>query len=128
MKKADRLRLEARTTYKVTKAFGDTGHSYNVTKHVDGEHKLLDSHMLVTVKWDKEKEPYYPVVIWCSCSGFKCQKFAHIDHKHIKLVLDFQKHGEPDEVLYKIHGTGGHTEIEHIASMWIDDVLGEEDA
>lgn len=51
---------------------------------------------------------------WCDCPGFRRQKFPAIDHKHVKIAVDFSERGEPLKALYKIHGTGATSEIEYL--------------
>lgn len=108
MKKADRIRLERATKYRVEKS-KITPHNYEIRRFIDGEFEALYH---VTVKWDKDDPE--PSVLWCDCAGFKCQKFAHIAHKHIKIVLNYMAHNEPNHSWYRIRGTGAKTEIEHI--------------
>lgn len=53
---------------------------------------------------------------WCDCPGFRRQKFPAIDHKHVKIAMDFHDRGEPAKALYKIHGTGVHAKIEYLGA------------
>lgn len=108
MKKADQRRLERRTFYKVTKANG--AHMYDVRRFLDYDFEKWYS---VTLMPGDEDEGVSDI-IWCDCTGFKIQKFPHIDHKHIKLVLDYQERGEPMWAKYRIQGTGAVTAIEFI--------------
>lgn len=111
MKKVDKLALlTASTTYQVCKSRHDMPHHYEVLRRVNGVNEDL---FYVTLKMSDDS--IMPKVIWCDCPGFKGQKFAHIDHKHIKLVRHYQALGEPGWATYRIHGTGAHTEIEFIA-------------
>lgn len=43
---------------------------------------------------------------WCNCPGFRIQNFPKIDHKHVKIALDFQSRGEPIWAEYRMTGTG----------------------
>ncbi len=118
MKKADRLALEQRTIYCVAKAFGNTGHTYEVRKMFGGDQQSL---ILVTVKQQVGEE----IILWCDCPGFRMQKYAHIEHKHIKLVIDFQDRVEHEPDIewaeYRIFGTGQKASIE----WWNDNVTEE---
>jgi len=51
---------------------------------------------------------------YCNCPGFRRQSYPAIDHKHIKIAMDFSDRGEPQHALYKIIGTGGKTTIEYL--------------
>ncbi len=119
MKKADRLKLEEATYYRVAKAFGATGDVYEVRRFVDGKPEGL---YYVTLNPGQ--------VVWCDCPGFKHQKFAHMDHKHVKLVAHFQMLELADTILdieppmwakYKIKGTGANTTIHHQLTIWKDE-------
>ena len=50
----------------------------------------------------------------CSCPGFAMQKYPPIEHKHVKLALDFWERGEPENAQYMIHGTGANAQIEYL--------------
>ena len=53
---------------------------------------------------------------YCGCLGFRRQSYPAIDHKHIKIAMDFSERGEPINALYKIEGTGGNTTIEYLGA------------
>lgn len=50
--------------------------------------------------------------VFCNCQGFARQRFPKIEHKHVKIAMDFAERGEPENAEYRIHGTGAKTEIE----------------
>ena len=50
--------------------------------------------------------------VHCTCPGFARQRFPKIEHKHVKLAMDFYERNEPKNAEYRIHGTGANTEIE----------------
>ena len=111
MKKAERLELEARTTYSVCKAAPNVGHTHEIRRKEDGKMKAL---YYVTLTYSHGGAPK---VIWCDCAGFKRQKYAHMEHKHIKLAVDYNErvpddYGEAITGVYQIHGTGANAEIE----------------
>jgi len=121
MKKAEREALENVTCYRVAKAFGATGDTYEVRK------------LLMNDNLEREQKGLYYVtlnqkgLVWCDCTGFRIQKFAHRDHKHVKLVAHFQALEQADEALnrgapafaqYHIRGTGAHTKIHHDMTQW----------
>jgi hypothetical protein len=118
MKKADREALEAVTVYRVER--DKLEGKYKITKRIDGD---LDGIFHVTLTWYPHCEGEMPKVMWCDCTGFQCQKFAHIDHKHIKLVIDYQEEGEPTYAEYHIFGTGAKAKIKHIMTVWEDEDL-----
>ena len=103
MKKEERLERELATHYRVCVNFGKGSNVYRVSK----------------VVWDVEVEIYHvqlnlnrmPPIVWCDCMGFRGQKFPHIEHKHIRLVIDYQKRGEPQWAEYMLKGTGRKTTI-----------------
>ena len=90
MKKANRLRLEQATHYRVAKAFGATGDVYEVRRFVNEEQAALYHVTLNTVR-DAH-------IMWCDCPGFRRQKYAYIEHKHIKLVAHFQALEQADKI------------------------------
>ena len=51
------------------------------------------------------------VDLWCNCPGFRIQQFPKIQHKHIKIGLDFQSRGEPEWAEYRMTGTGKKAKI-----------------
>lgn len=72
-------------------------------------HKLVDD-----VVEDKYWVSVGPEETTCSCPGFSRQKFPKLQHKHIKIVHDFQENGEPEGARYTIHGAGANAVIENI--------------
>ncbi len=52
--------------------------------------------------------------LWCDCPGFRIQQFPKIEHKHIKIVLDYQKRDEPKWAEYRISGTGKKAQIKFV--------------
>jgi hypothetical protein len=54
--------------------------------------------------------------VHCDCMGFQRQSFPAIEHKHIKIAMDFAERGEPVNAKYRIHGTGAKTEIEYLGA------------
>lgn len=41
-------------------------------------------------------------IVWCNCPGFLMQKYAKVDHKHVKLAIDFVDRGEMPNAVYKL--------------------------
>ncbi len=119
MKKEERLLLEQRTQYVVAKAFGQGSETYSVKRLLDN---IQEEIYFVTVTWEPKVlgQDRIPKVLWCDCMGFRMQKYAYVQHKHIKLVIDFQKRGDPLFAMYRIRGTGGKAVIEHLHSYWED--------
>lgn len=106
MKKKEREELEARTRYTVCKAAASMGHGYEVRRLVDGKQKALYYVTLVL-------HPGGIPTIWCDCPGFRMQKYAHIEHKHVKLVMEYQDCGEPLLSTFIMKGTGQNVTIIH---------------
>lgn len=47
--------------------------------------------------------------LWCSCLGFRRQKYPHEQHKHILLAMDYRARGAPRAgIYYRLEGTGQH--------------------
>lgn len=121
MKKVERKELEKKTDYVVKHNHEPFSDTYDVSKYVSGE---LKDTFTVTLKWNRVEEPRVPVTVWCDCPGFKNQKFAHLDHKHVKVVSDFQRierrciGQKPEFARYRIRGTGAHTQIKRIHTEW----------
>jgi len=103
MNKEERHERELATRYRVTQDFGKRSGVYRVSK----------------VIWDVEVEVYHvqldldrnPTIMWCDCMGFRGQKFPHIEHKHVRLVADYQRRCEPTWAEYMLEGTGRNTTI-----------------
>ncbi len=89
----------AATLYRIKRL---TNTSYNIQKLVCGV-EMEDYH--VDIKRDE---------FWCNCPGFRIQQFPKIDHKHIKVALDFQSRGEPEWAEYRMTGTGAKAVIKFI--------------
>ncbi len=53
---------------------------------------------------------------WCDCPGFKRQKFPKMEHKHVKIAMDFSLRGEPTGAHYTITGTGAKTTVEYLGT------------
>ena len=51
---------------------------------------------------------------FCDCPGFRRQSFAKMEHKHIKIALDYSARGEPKDATYRITGTGVKAQIRYI--------------
>ncbi len=49
--------------------------------------------------------------LWCDCPGFRIQQFPKIEHKHIKIALDYRERGEPSWAEYRMTGTGAKAVI-----------------
>lgn len=95
------------TTYSIWRTGGPRIRRYQVNKriaHVDtGERYWVEL---------KGRDEFY-----CDCPGFRIQTFPKVEHKHVKIAMDFNERGEPDKALYKIHGTGAKTEIEYLGTL-----------
>lgn len=91
------------TTYTIFRTGVKTRHTYQLTKMVMGV----------------ELEEYWVELkndggVFCNCPGFLRQKFPAKEHKHVKIALDYRERGEPEDALYRIHGTGANAKIERI--------------
>lgn len=88
-----------RTFYRVSPmaGAGNEGH-YKVWKMVDGEE---EDDYIVQVQPSRDGRR---LVLWCDCPGFLRQHYPKIEHKHVKLVLDYQRRGEKGIGLYKLNG------------------------
>ncbi len=93
-------RLEA-TTYTIFRTGSDRQRHYQIDKCIMG--------VSIEKYWVqlKGREGF-----WCDCPGFRRQNFPKIEHKHVKIAMDFSQRGEPRDAEYRIHGTGAKTEIE----------------
>lgn len=98
-------KLEA-TTYRIQR-FGN--HTYQIDKLIM-DVEVEQYH--ITIKPDGRAS----LDLWCDCPGFRIQQFPKIEHKHIKIGLDFQKRNEPKWAEYKLRGTGRKAEIEFLES------------
>ena len=96
-------KLEA-TTYRI-KCWG--ANSYQIDKLIMGVE--VEQYQL-TIK----AEGRASLDLWCNCPGFRIQQFPKIEHKHIKIALDYQSRGEPTWAEYTITGTGKKAEIKFI--------------
>lgn len=92
------------TTYRI-KCWG--ANSYHIDKLVMGVE--VENYQL-TIK----SEGRASLDLWCNCPGFRIQQFPKIEHKHIKIALDYQKRGEPPWADYTIKGTGKNAIIEFL--------------
>ena len=97
---------EEATTYRIQQ-WGNN--SYQIDKLVIGVE--VEQYQL-TIK----SEGRATLDLWCNCPGFRIQQFPKIEHKHIKIALDYQERGEPSWAEYKLHGTGKKATIEFIGS------------
>jgi hypothetical protein len=53
---------------------------------------------------------------YCNCPGFGRQNFPPMEHKHVKIALDYYERGEPEGALYFIEGTGAKTTIQYLGT------------
>ena len=95
------------TTYRVQRAFGKKSNVCQIDKLVMGVE--VDQYH-VTIKMEGRAT----LDLWCDCPGFRRQNFPKIEHKHVKLALDYQKREHPKWAEYTIHGAGKNTEIEFL--------------
>lgn len=53
--------------------------------------------------------------IWCDCPGMKRQKYPRLQHKHVRVALDFvrRSQGQPEDFWaeYRFKGAGKNTKI-----------------
>ncbi len=103
--------IRAMITYVVIKDFGKKSNAYKITKLQMGVE--LDNYHC-SVRYIDELEG---AAVWCDCPGFRRQKFDKMQHKHIMLVLDYQKRGEPTSATYTIIGTGRNAKIKFLRQM-----------
>lgn len=89
----------AATLYRIIKL---TNTSYRIKKYICGV-EMEDYH--VDIKRDE---------FWCNCPGFRIQQFPKIDHKHIKIALNYQRRGEPAWAEYRMTGTGKKAQIHFV--------------
>ena len=47
----------------------------------------------------------------CTCPGFYRQNFPKVEHKHVQIAIDFSEAGEPNNLEYRIQGTGAKAQI-----------------
>lgn len=99
----------AATLYRIN-AYGNN--QYLIKKLVCGV-EMEDYHITISSSKVSGK-PMREQDIWCNCPGFRIQNFAKIDHKHIKVALDFQSRGEPTWAEYRMTGTGAKAVIRFI--------------
>ncbi len=52
--------------------------------------------------------------LWCDCPGFRMQLYPKVEHKHIKIGLDFIERDEPKWAEYRINGTGKKAQIKFV--------------
>ena len=52
--------------------------------------------------------------VWCDCPGFRRQTFPKMEHKHVKIAVDFSERDEPIDAVYRIFGTGAKAQIQFI--------------
>lgn len=83
-----------------------------VNKHASGEqsktHYTIEKRIMdtpvelyaVTIKSEGRAD----LQLWCDCPGFRVQKYPKIDHKHIKIAMDYQSRGQPEWAEYRILG------------------------
>ncbi len=86
------------------KKFG--AHSYTISKSIMG---VEGEDYQITIKHAEFEQE-----VWCNCPGFRIQQFPHIQHKHIKIGLDFQSRGEPEWAEYRMTGTGKKAKIHFV--------------
>ncbi len=85
------------------------GGSYVITKY---KHEGVEAETY-TVSIENPKTG--PLVPYCSCMGFRMQKYPKIRHKHVKMALDYQAQGEPREGIYYRIGKDNFIIFDHIA-------------
>ena len=94
--------LEA-TTYTIFRTGSDRLRHYQINKCVMGVE--IDKYW-VQLKGSRQ--------VYCDCMGFQRQQFPKIEHKHVKIALNFSERGEPRGAEYRIHGTGAKAQLEVI--------------
>jgi len=81
--------------YVVQKREGD---HYNINKvRKDDPKKILDSYGL-TIK--RKKDGTWD--LWCDCMGFRRQNYPKIEHKHVRIIIDYLERGQPEWAEYSI--------------------------
>jgi len=98
----DAEKLEA-TRYTIWRTGNAHQRHYQINKIIMG---VTVDRYWVQLKGSKE--------CYCDCMGFRRQNFPHMEHKHVKVAMDFHDRGEPKDAEYRIHGTGSKTEVEFL--------------
>jgi hypothetical protein len=92
-------KLEA-TTYTIFRTGSAHQRHYQINKVIMGV--VVDEYW-VQLKGSKE--------CYCNCPGFQRQRYPKMEHKHVKMALDFSERCEPEDACYFIEGTGAEANI-----------------
>lgn len=98
-------RNQEATFYKVQPDFGKRSNTYRVSKITCGE--VVDMYH-VTIKHPDDDAA---MEVFCDCMGFRRQKFAPRQHKHVRAVLDFLSRDDIEWAEYNFSGVGKNTTI-----------------
>ena len=104
MTKEQQEEIIGATTYTIFRTGSRNKRHYQVDKMVMGV--KLDTYWVQLNGRDE---------VYCDCPGFRRQGFAKIEHKHIKIAVDFSYRNEPANAIYKIEGTGAKAQIHFIS-------------
>lgn len=86
-----------RTLYRVQRDPKGRPDYYQIEKHVGEE---VEDIYEVIVRPSRGTSGQ--LSLWCSCMGFGRQHAPRIQHKHIRLVLDYQRRNEPEFAIYRL--------------------------
>jgi hypothetical protein len=98
--------IEEATTYHIFRTGNNHQRHYQIDKLVMG---VKVENYWVQLKGSKE--------CYCDCPGFRRQSFAKMEHKHIKMAIDFSERGEPKDAEYRIVGTGAKSIIKYVGDI-----------
>ena len=91
-------------TYVVThiSKMGTPSQTFRITKNVmDVPQETYD----VTIKGNEEKD------VWCTCMGFVRQTYDKRQHKHVRLIMDWQLRGSPPATEHRYHMIGSGKDV-----------------
>ncbi len=98
------------TIYRISKDFGNKSNTYRITKVVACV-ELDYYHVTIEMNAGRIRDH----TLWCSCQGFRRQKFDLHKHKHVVLAVDYLTvQGAPEWAEYTILGTGSSARIKHL--------------
>ncbi len=105
------------TIYRIRRDFGNKSDTYRIDKIVACTEM---DYYHVTLKLTSNGQ-IHDRTLWCSCQGFRRQKFNPHRHKHVMLAKDYiAVQGAPDWAEYTIFGTGSGASIKHLRNSTDD--------
>ena len=97
-------KLEA-TTYTIFRTGDQRQRHYQINKVICG--MVIDTYW-VQLKGARE--------CYCDCMGFRRQNFPKMEHKHVKIAIDYSARGEPKDAKYTIEGTGHSATVTYLGA------------